>query len=357
MDVQKSVITAAVVGTLLNLVNQWGALTGTDAFNWVQVVFNYILPFAVFSLGQIAQSKKLEALQKQLAEASTTHRTRTSDKDDHRNSLFQLESFGRSIEDNAAHVRKESQARLEKVRQATTNIQQILEASIGIDNQTQQNAATVTALTEQFAELNKEVDRVIHQVDDSVSWSNNLSNQMSKFSVEFERINAFATTISEISEQTNLLALNAAIEAARAGEFGRGFAVVADEVKSLANRAGQNAKEINELLSSLSQVERSIRDQTEQLSSTLTDMSKSSSAALSSASEKVNSTIDESTASADTIRSLVSQQRHELNETKDIMEDVRQSAESAVARSGENQRLAQEILDYAQSRTGSLSTK
>ena len=73
---------------------------------------------------------------------------------------------------------------------------------------------------------------------------------MADIEASAEKIGQIIGVIDEIAFQTNLLALNAGIEAARAGESGRGFAVVAQEVRALAQRSGDAAREIKQLVSS-----------------------------------------------------------------------------------------------------------
>ncbi len=92
-------------------------------------------------------------------------------------------------------------------------------------------------------------------VQQTIAGMHQLREQMQETSKRIKRlgdssleIGDIVDLIADITEQTHVLALNAAIQAASAGDAGRGFAVVAEEVQRLAERCGDAARRISQLV-------------------------------------------------------------------------------------------------------------
>ncbi|WP_244477513.1 MULTISPECIES: globin-coupled sensor protein [unclassified Rhizobium] len=110
------------------------------------------------------------------------------------------------------------------------------------------------------ASQSRQAEKSVAGTRQSVEQSGEIAGQaisaMADIESSAEKIGQIIGVIDEIAFQTNLLALNAGIEAARAGDSGRGFAVVAQEVRALAQRSGDAAREIKQLVNDTkSQVE------------------------------------------------------------------------------------------------------
>lgn len=62
---------AAVVGTLLVLINQWEAVTGSAAMDWLKVVLTYCVPYLVSTYTSV--SKDLTLLRQAEAAEQAVH--------------------------------------------------------------------------------------------------------------------------------------------------------------------------------------------------------------------------------------------------------------------------------------------
>jgi methyl-accepting chemotaxis protein len=112
----------------------------------------------------------------------------------------------------------------------------------------EQIAATVKTNAENAIEANSLAEATRGQAERGREVVAETVRAMANIRESSTEIGDIVSTIEAIAFQTNLLALNAAVEAARAGDAGKGFAVVASEVRTLAQRSGEAAKTIKDLI-------------------------------------------------------------------------------------------------------------
>ncbi|MEZ5456567.1 MAG: methyl-accepting chemotaxis protein [Lysobacteraceae bacterium] len=151
---------------------------------------------------------------------------------------------------------------IDAARSISTAAGEITQGNADLSTRTEQQSAAL----EETASSMEELTATVRQNAENARSANQLASGASEVAVRggeavegvvavmneidqsSRRMSDIISVIDGIAFQTNILALNAAVEAARAGDAGRGFAVVASEVRSLAQRSGQAAKEIRELI-------------------------------------------------------------------------------------------------------------
>ncbi|BDU69611.1 methyl-accepting chemotaxis protein [Geothrix oryzae] len=111
--------------------------------------------------------------------------------------------------------------------------------------------ANVEAMAEHTRRTGAKAEEAVDDTDRGAKTGRGTAEGMEAIQQATSRIVEAVQAIQGIARQTNLLSLNAAIEAAKAGTMGKGFAVVAEEVRILAERSGQSAKEIEEIIQAM----------------------------------------------------------------------------------------------------------
>ncbi|NBI28177.1 methyl-accepting chemotaxis protein [Chengkuizengella marina] len=103
---------------------------------------------------------------------------------------------------------------------------------------------TYTKVSNATGELN-ETEGQLELVEDS---NIQLISSFEALNQELKQVRKYSEEIVKISRNTNILSLNASIEAARAGEFGKGFAVIADEIRELSTETTKVANGVMEVV-------------------------------------------------------------------------------------------------------------
>lgn len=166
--------------------------------------------------------------------------------------LKSLSALVNSIRETASNV----QSGAMEIRAASDDLSQRNEKQANVIEETSSAMNDVTSGIRENASSAAEIQRTIantlREVTQGEEVVRKATEAMGNIEKSSNEITQIISVIDGIAFQTNLLALNAGVEAARAGDAGKGFAVVANEVRALAQRSGDAARDIKDLITASS---------------------------------------------------------------------------------------------------------
>lgn len=180
-----------------------------------------------------------------------------------RTSYNELTASIDSTEEIITDIFNNTQTQAATIEELAASMEQISANTANVDNATIDQNQSVTELSSSIHSLYELISKLQLYGTDlqnefAVITATALSGKKSSQSIDeinkkivnnSINMQSIADIIDDFFDRINLLALNAAIEAARAGDHGRGFGVVADEVSKLADNSSSELNKIKSLIS------------------------------------------------------------------------------------------------------------
>jgi hypothetical protein len=171
--VKRSLITMLLVGTILNLINQWKGFTGEGSLNWLSLLLTYFVPYAVSTVSGtftlLDQQKKAE---QPLATKSSYSALADAEK------LFILTS---QITQNAKNVNEVSRKRVVFVEETASTARSASEVSEYLTEKAQSSEVSLQEVEMGFHNICTHIVDIGEKVNASIDATNSLTNELKSF--------------------------------------------------------------------------------------------------------------------------------------------------------------------------------
>ncbi len=356
---RRAAVTSFVVGPVLTLVNQFGAITGDAPIAWTQAALTFLVPFAVSLATSVMISREHSS-----GPNGTSRSEHTENADDPEPAVDADPEPERDTDYTDSPANEQIRDALQAISQIKGNAERVNAASIErkqmVDELMETSRFLRTSLENVHTRANDSYEDLRHagegiermasaasgvsdRAQSGVALQTSVFEAVSEFQGDFKAIETLAESIAGISASTRLLALNATIEAARAGDAGRGFAVVAAEVKSLAASTEASVQSITELLgtmtASISHTQSSVNDLAQTIEATAEGSQESI-----SLTQEIS---DQVVGSVGTVRDIAEEMEQHVSSFEHILEQLdvmHKDVAAAIQGSANNVKLAGEAM-------------
>ncbi|WP_413698485.1 nitrate/nitrite transporter NrtS [Psychromonas sp. KJ10-10] len=205
---KKALLVALIVGSILNLINQYPQIISENSINWYQVIFTYSVPYLVsFFSARSAINKN-----------TNNQAERPTQSSDPLMEFKQLakEAYQQTqeIAINAGDVHHRAKSRVSFVDETLIEVKSMANESHSVVTLSAQSLAGIESVNKSFSALDAQQAQFMNEFKQAGNWAKELLSETQSFAEEFKKIETMAKTITAISSQTDLLALNASIEVA-----------------------------------------------------------------------------------------------------------------------------------------------
>lgn len=166
-------------------------------------------------------------------------------------SISQLGSMSSQILATTAQVASGAAETATAVSETTATVEEVKQTAQLASQKARNVSENAQKASQTSLAGKKSVDDAVKAMQDIQERMESIAERVVALSEQGLAIGEIIISVNDLAEQSSILAVNAAIEANKAGEHGKGFSVVAQEIRNLADQSKQATAQVRTILTEI----------------------------------------------------------------------------------------------------------